>query len=248
MVAKTVISVSISKDVWHSLSIADISVPLLQVALKSRILSPSSRLLRHRPSPLRASSTSSTIRSQDEGWSGSESEEEDYARAIRIIALRKLSHPSTPTPSKPKRPSLEQSTSSRFSQLSQTSEASASTVDSGNTLLTPSSSVVSTRPLPRLSSSRGPGDFPLGGSVPSSPTRQVSGLPTKGFYESMKSSPRNLPLREVEGWGPPEILADDDWPSTGGETTPGSDMAEASPTVASNFRVPESGVRSTWGG
>jgi hypothetical protein len=64
----------------------------------------------------------------------------------------------------------------------------------------------------------------------------------------MKSSPRNLPLREVEGWGPPEILADDDWPSTGGETTPGSDMAEASPTVASNFRVPESGVRSTWGG
>lgn len=86
MVAKTVISVSISKDVWHSLSIADISVPLLQVALKSRILSPSSRLLRHRPSPLRASSTSSTIRSQDEGWSGSESEEEDYARALSPCA------------------------------------------------------------------------------------------------------------------------------------------------------------------
>lgn len=81
----------------------DISSPLLDAAVSSGILSPNSSRLS--PSPTRgpktarsSSSSSDQLRSgrvltSGRGWSGSESEEEEFVQAIRSITLRKLSAP-----------------------------------------------------------------------------------------------------------------------------------------------------------
>ncbi|WRT70636.1 uncharacterized protein IL334_007634 [Kwoniella shivajii] len=86
----------------------DISSPLVKVALDSRILTPRSRLVSASPSPkvirpaymrsISANSATSTtsLRSgvsltSGKGWSGSESEEEDWINTVRSIKLRKAS-------------------------------------------------------------------------------------------------------------------------------------------------------------
>ena len=88
------------------MSVADgagISSPLLDAAVSNGILSPTSSKLS--PSPTRrprisrlSTSSSDQLRSglmltRGRGWSGSESEEEEFAQALRSIALRKLAAP-----------------------------------------------------------------------------------------------------------------------------------------------------------
>ncbi|WWD08440.1 hypothetical protein V865_006552 [Kwoniella europaea PYCC6329] len=83
----------------------DIASPLVKVALSSHILSPKSRLLSASPSPIsrpgsirsvspNSISTLSSLRSglgltSGRGWSGSESEEEDWISTVRHIRERK---------------------------------------------------------------------------------------------------------------------------------------------------------------
>ncbi|WVF67942.1 hypothetical protein IAT40_002704 [Kwoniella sp. CBS 6097] len=89
----------------------DVASPLVKVAARSRILTPRSRLLQPpsmdstptRPGSVRSVSTNSvsTISSlslksglgftSGRGWSGSESEEEEWVSAVRQVALRKAS-------------------------------------------------------------------------------------------------------------------------------------------------------------
>ncbi|WVQ95506.1 hypothetical protein IAU59_002603 [Kwoniella sp. CBS 9459] len=90
----------------------DVASPLVKVAAKSRILTPRSRLLQPssgadstptRPSSVRSVSTNSvstistlSLKSglgftSGRGWSGSESEEEEWVSAVRQVALRKAS-------------------------------------------------------------------------------------------------------------------------------------------------------------
>lgn len=83
--------------------IAGISSPLLDAAVSNGILPPNSSRLSPspagRPRISRISSASSdhlrsgVVLTSGRGWSGSESEEEEFAHAIRSIALRKLSAP-----------------------------------------------------------------------------------------------------------------------------------------------------------
>ncbi len=228
----------------------DLRAPLHQVARKSGILSPISRLVNARPLPLRTSSTVSSLRPDAHGWSGSVSEEEDYVSEVRRLSRRKSSH-TAPTTPKFKRPSKDKGTSSRFSQFSEASDTSISTVDSASTLLTPSSSAhsITMNRLERLSSTGSiPCDFPWGRSTASSRTGSPFGKPTKGFYESVKAKgPAKLPKpwREVHGWGPPEILIDEDWPSTSDtrsyRSEAGSEVAEITPRMMYASKAPSPG-------
>nr|ODN96047.1 hypothetical protein L204_03738 [Cryptococcus depauperatus CBS 7855] len=98
----------------------DVSTPLAQVALRSKILTPHSRLVsqppiktaivrRARPIVPRTVSTpalkSGWLLTSGKGWSGSESEEEGWAKAVRSVKARKAqkscpaSKRSTPKPS-----------------------------------------------------------------------------------------------------------------------------------------------------
>lgn len=244
-----------------------VASPLLDAAVFSGILSPNSRLLKtaspvsSRPGEKRSSSSSQALRSglsftRGRGWSGSESEEEEFGKAIQTILSRRNSG----------RPSLSRSgsTSSTTSQSSRRSDtrlatrpvlrpmadrlsqlSNASTADSAGPL-TPNDSDLSVpmsvkvqlpaTPIRRSSSASNsssstiPGDFPWGGSAPSSPTGSIragkSGhnSPTrKSFYEDLNTTLQGVakdkekkrrmpkPTRKVEGWGQPEVLLEDAW-------------------------------------
>ncbi|RXK41665.1 hypothetical protein M231_00900 [Tremella mesenterica] len=102
----------------------EINVPLAQAAVKNRIVSPHSRLLKRHSRPsydLRPSLQRKVGGSDRVGWSGSDSEEEEWAQAVRVITLRKLSTPSirkTPNTPIPTLSSSPSSHSLRFSSSS----------------------------------------------------------------------------------------------------------------------------------
>ena len=190
---------------------------LHQVALKSRIISPHSRLLRPDSRP-DVSSSSTSKYSASHGWSGSESEEEEYAATIRQISLRKLSQSHIPVTPRPKRLLPEDVAESRYSQLSNTSATSLSTSNS-SCILTPSSSAHSMQPCERHGSiSSHSGSFPWDGPFPSSPMIRIPGKEAKRLYEPLGSYPlikMPRPRRDVEDWGAPEVLlVDGEWPSS----------------------------------
>lgn len=262
---------------------ADLTVvnsPLLDAAVSSGILSPNSRLLKpasplpSRSMPKRSlSSSSQALRSglsftRGKGWSGSESEEEEFGKAIQSIVFRKNnSRPPTLRSASANSPSTSFSGQTdnalharhsarkmdRLSQLSATSSAPSSVDSIGP--LTPHEAEITmlakailppvklTRPLhSRHSSSHStssgstiPGDFPWGGSAPSSPTGSVSGRRSaysssdrNTFYQDLNQSLQSVamgkekekrrkmpkPTRKVEGWGRPEILLEDVWNDT----------------------------------
>ena len=138
---------------------------LHQAALDSRILSSNSRLLNQCSS----SASGGDIPISDDGWSGNESEEEDFRAEIRELAMRKNPQSTAMATPRAKRPAPLENNNNRFSHLSEASDSSITTTDStSTTLLTPSSSVNSISPVRRLSSAcSSPGDFPWGQSAPS---------------------------------------------------------------------------------
>ncbi|WVW80906.1 hypothetical protein I302_102897 [Kwoniella bestiolae CBS 10118] len=193
----------------------DVASPLVKVALISHILSPKSRLLSTSPSPSRPASlrsvsansvsTLSSLRSglgltSGRGWSGSESEEEDWISTVRDIRERKttpteirkmkrksegltiqveaeLDLEDTPTTIKTKRfstSSTSSSTSKNKNRYSQLSEMSTTTTSESHLPLTPLS---------------------LGALTPTTVglTRTNSNASTSSIANSQSSKPGNFP-------------------------------------------------------
>jgi hypothetical protein len=219
--------------------IADLAAPLEEVAYKSRILSPNSRLLLRSRSSTKSSQSSrrtSTISSSSlrsgvgltsgKGWSGSESEEEEWSTSLRLLQNRKVRKSVIPRPVWAKQ-------ADRLSQASQTSTLSTMstmTADSGvshasTELLTPSGSTDMPHALaqvaPKLrrtgssastsSTSTIPGNFAWGKSSPDQSPRLTAtqGAGRRSSARSVSSGgAANLPTptREVTGWGEPEKM------------------------------------------
>ncbi|KAK8850471.1 hypothetical protein IAR55_004389 [Kwoniella newhampshirensis] len=259
----------------------DLSTPLITAALRSKIITPHSRLVSQsspaaRPTQSRTTSANSVNTeslktgmglTSGRGWSGSESEEEEWVAAVRSVSQRKAASrspsstygldvetrlDSTPTHKRFSSTSYASSSHSiktgasksfnyRLSQLSTLSGASTIELDMGP--LTPAASMNLENLTPQVAvamirnnsvsstSSSVPGDFPWGqSSPPASPSRGLfPNSPTgrkaskDGFPFSGASSPLRTPTRlrdsttlppperEVEGWGEPEVLMDDQY-------------------------------------
>ncbi|CAK9786071.1 unnamed protein product [Cutaneotrichosporon oleaginosum] len=177
----------------------DLSLPPLNAALRSRVIPSSSRLLVKMTQPSGAGATYDEKR-DGLGWSGSESEEEEFSRTVARIARRKSGMP--PPRQLSKRPSLPAGYLHRHSDFygsglasNQTSPSTASDSQTGG----PPTPSVSERPSTSLGTSR-----PTHGTV-----ALLSAL-VEQKYASRDVLPR--PKRFVHGWGAPEVLLEDDWP------------------------------------
>ncbi|KAL1410089.1 hypothetical protein Q8F55_004092 [Vanrija albida] len=166
----------------------DLSLPLLNAALRSHVIPSSSRLLvqSSRKAKLADGEADTSL-----GWSGSESEEEEFSRTVARITLRKAAAATSAVPPPASRrllhrPSLPVGRLHRFSQLSPPSDSS-----TGPTTPRPSSAM--------SSSSRS-----------ASGTAAMLSALVESKYGTSEALPR--PKRFVEGWGAPEVLHDDDWP------------------------------------
>ncbi|KAK4688598.1 hypothetical protein P7C73_g1511, partial [Tremellales sp. Uapishka_1] len=206
----------------------DLGTALVDSAVQARILSPNSRLLNApptspcvRPTMLRRSSsntasTYSHVLSASKGWSGSESEEEEWLESVRNMTQRKSS-------SSQARPRLSQlvlqprklSAHNRFSSISETS---ISTIESSNPPVTPNESNI--MPSPTGSPVNSPGDYPWGRSAPNSPSSSSiqrfgsigsSGSVRRKSSHTFSTSPMPKPIQEIRDWGAPEVLLDEEW-------------------------------------
>ncbi|WWD20653.1 hypothetical protein CI109_105129 [Kwoniella shandongensis] len=207
----------------------DLSTPLITAALRSKILTPRSRLVNQqltlrRPTQSRSSSSNS-VNSESlktgmgltsgRGWSGSESEEEEWVSAVRSVSQRKaasrspplLNLESTPTSnrfssasyaSSSQSVSTGKSTNNRLSQLSTLSGVSTIEIDLGP--LTPATSINMDDLTPQVmrrtnstssTASSLPGDFPWGQSSP--PASPIRGL-FASSPSSRKSSKDSFPF------------------------------------------------------
>lgn len=134
------------------------------------------------------------------GWSGSESEEEEFSRTVARIARRQSGV--APTRQLSKRPSLPAGYLHRHSDFygsglasNQTSPSTASDSATGG----PPTPSVAERPSTSLGTSR-----------PNQGTAALLSALVEQKYASRDSLPR--PKRFVHGWGAPEVLLEDDWP------------------------------------
>lgn len=176
----------------------DLSLPPLNAALRSHVIPSSSRLL-----VKSSGNRSSSAQGKQDclGWSGSESEEEDFSRTVARIAIRKSGTP--PNRRVLKRPSLPASRVSRYSDFGMMGPPSPNPASEANALTKTSS-------IPTPSSRRSTASSI--GSRPSGTAALISAL-VEQKYASTEALPR--PKRFVEGWGAPEVLHDDEWPPDG---------------------------------
>lgn len=189
----------------------DYEIPLYEATVRAGILSSRSQLIwPSKPKrrtfipprlvvPVTQSETSGT------GWSGSESEEEEFNAVLMSIGQRKLAQRAfrrQSTPARRNRSSL------RLSMMSESSTSSASSIE----LLTPDPH--------RTTFSMGPYD-PLNPTTPSSiklwstkkaPAGSALGIPIPTRPTRKTSFTRALPApkRSIKGWGKPEVLLEDD--------------------------------------
>ena len=214
MTMRTVISVRLRlahPRPFQSL-LADMAAPLEQAALKSRILSPNSRLLKtghKRHSTSRRSSASlASLRSgvgltSGKGWSGSESEEEEWSSTSRLQVGRvRKAIPSAFRP-----PSLRPTWAKQADRMS---SQSTSTIDSeisgvSSALMTPSESlegIPASAAYMRGISSETEAKSRFGWRPESTPNLKVR-------RASSSATVLPTPTRDVVGWGPPEKMLDE---------------------------------------
>ncbi|GMK54709.1 hypothetical protein CspeluHIS016_0112950 [Cutaneotrichosporon spelunceum] len=177
----------------------DLTLPSLNAALRSRVIPSSSRLLVKMTQPSGAGSTYDDDDHNGLGWSGSESEEEEFSRTVSRIARRKST---IPAPRQLfKRPSLPAGYLHRHSDYygsmasNQTSPSTASESHVGG----PPTPTVGQRPSTSLDTSH-----------PNQGTAALLSALVEQKYASRDALPR--PKRFVQGWGAPEVLLEDDWP------------------------------------
>jgi hypothetical protein len=130
-----------------------------------------------------------------DGWSGSDSEEEEFSRTVARISLRKSS--SLPARRVVKRPSLPASVtrSNRYSDIGVGADGA-----KPSAVKERSADVVASR---RATTSAIPSARPSG-------TAALITALVEQKYATKESLPR--PKRFVSGWGAPEVLEDDEWP------------------------------------
>lgn len=181
----------------------------MNAALRSRVIPSSSRLLVSAP-PRPLSAQGDRVPATH-GWSGSESEEEEFSRTVARIAMRKVTASaaggSLPTRRVMKRPSLPATRMNRFSEFA---PSFASRLDGGS-IGSSGSSPSSGPPTP---GDRPPRPATAIGTTRSSGTAALITALVEQKYASREALPR--PKRFVEGWGAPEVLHDDEWPPDNG--------------------------------
>lgn len=178
----------------------DLSLPLLNAALRSHVIPSSSRLLTTRKN--RQSKAESEDAADKFGWSGSDSEEEEFSRTVARIAARKSG--TFAARSLTKRPSLPAGRLSRNSRLPQFGAAASSDGRSSpsSSLGGPPTPFISERPSTSLGMSR----------TTNATAELLNALGKK--YALPEELPR--PKRFIGGWGAPEVLIDDEWPEAKG--------------------------------
>ena len=193
------------------------SSSLIEVAASNGIISPNSNLLR-RSRGSSASVQSTTPRTarlsdvsdpREEGWSGSESEEEGFAEAIRSITLRKLAGGHARLNS-----NLSIQTTSSMSTIClphfvvETAAGDHSSLVSTASSMT--SSIDSSGPVTPNVDAMSDCELPLGKLVGAS--KQLHHISSStSVASSQHLAPLPNPTRKVDGWGRPEILLDEDW-------------------------------------
>ncbi|BEJ03583.1 hypothetical protein CcaverHIS641_0107580 [Cutaneotrichosporon cavernicola] len=177
----------------------DLSLPPLNAALRSRVIPSSSRLLVKMTQPPGVGATYDKDDRDGLGWSGSESEEEEFSRTVARIARRKSTVPVPRHLSK--RPSLPAGYLHRHSDFYSTMASNQTSPSTG------SESQIGGPPTPTI------GERPstsLGTSRPNHGTAALLSALVEQKYASRDALPR--PKRFVHGWGAPEVLLEDDWP------------------------------------
>lgn len=184
---------------------SDLSLSPLNAALRSRVIPSSSRLLVKMTQPSAKGSgydddqrSRSAAERDGLGWSGSESEEEEFSRTVARIARRKSGAPARQLF---KRPSLPAGSLKRFSDFGATSNQTSPASTSGTMSGGPPTPSVAERPSTSLGTSRGHST----GTTAALLTALV-----EQKYASRDMLPR--PKKFVSGWGAPEVLLEDDWP------------------------------------
>lgn len=212
-------------------------LPLHEAAIRSGILSYQSRLIwpskpkrRHFPSSRHANSPVLN-RAESTGWSGSESEEEEFNAALISIGRRRLARKSSkhkllPVGTRPRLtpprqpPSASRADPHRLSTMSQSSTSSSSSVE----LLTPDPHRTTFNLGPGLGLGLGLTLYATGqSSTSSSSSSPTPASRSWSAAKSTKGSELGIPLptsagrrvlpaprRQVRGWGKPEILLEDD--------------------------------------
>lgn len=166
----------------------DLSLPLLNAALRSHVIPSSSRLLTTRKKS-RADDAVDQL-----GWSGSDSEEEEFSRTVARIAARKSGV--FPNRRLTKRPSLP---AGRLHQQSRHDSSASDGRSSPSSSVGPPTPFVLERPSTALGTSR----------ATSTTAELLNALGKK--YALPEELPR--PKRFIGGWGAPEVLVDDEWPA-----------------------------------
>lgn len=205
------------RDTEHEVDEPDYEVPLYEAAVRAGILSSRSQLLwpskPKRRTFIPARLAVPVAQSESTGWSGSESEEEEFNEVLANIGRRKLAQKTMSTSMNQRlTPPKDHRSSLRLSMISESSTSSASSIE----ILTPDPH--------RTKFAMGPYD-PLN---PSSYTPTRLSVTTRSWSASkastgaalgipipirrVKSFTRVLPApkRNVKGWGRPEILLEDD--------------------------------------
>ncbi|EKD03393.1 hypothetical protein A1Q2_02312 [Trichosporon asahii var. asahii CBS 8904] len=166
----------------------DLTLPPLNAALRSHVIPSSSRLLvtKTRTRGLSQGGLDEAP-SNSLGWSGSESEEEEFSRTVARIASRKSLAPQRKLQKRPSLP-VARMTTNAYARHSLGTNDKASPV-------TPTP--LGDRPASAIGTMRPNGTAALLALV-------------EQKYASSQALPR--PKKYVQGWGAPEVLHDDEWP------------------------------------